>query len=280
MGPSEALCLLTQNNLQQLTNVSIKLFCQSVSIGKCVYSVFCDISLWIKWAKRDFVHPHPINLLPFDVKHVQFVVFCRKASLCNAHALSLFSQHTFSCLSTFWCFASLPGLSTFLAEGKHTQQLVFRSSRLSSYPKPFCLPRCEVDDLWENRVCHTNVCCLPYPRKHRQFESPAKDCPHWCRWVPTFRRTAFWACCNKIIHQDFSIFEDCHPHLNRLVQLHPISADADTCKVVCELRAPRKQRACNQFAIFPLSSPRIIFLSLRFYIFSIVLPKTALFMSL
>ena len=28
--------------------------------------------------------------------------------------------------------------------------------------------------------------------------------------------------------------------------------DADTCKVVCELRAPRKQRACNQFAnLFP-----------------------------
>ena len=48
MGPSEALCLLTQNNLQQLTNVSIKLFCQSVSIRTCVYSVFCDISLWIK----------------------------------------------------------------------------------------------------------------------------------------------------------------------------------------------------------------------------------------
>lgn len=152
----------------------------------------------------------------------------------------------------------------------HTQQLAFRSSRLSSCPKPFCLLRCEVDDLWENRLCHRNVCCLPHPRKHRQFESPAKDCPYWCRRVPTFRRTGFWACCNKIIHQDFAIFEDWHPHLHRLVQLHPISADADTYKVVCELRAPRKQRACNQFAIFPLSSLRIIFLSMRFCMFSIV----------
>lgn len=104
MGPSEALCLLTQNNLQQLTNVS-----KSSSVNQCPYArVSIRFSAIYRFEskrdfvnQRDFVHPHPINLMPFDVKHVQFVVFCRKASLCNAHALSLFSQHSFSRLSTF-----------------------------------------------------------------------------------------------------------------------------------------------------------------------------------
>ena len=112
---------------------------------------------------------------------------------------------------------------------------------------------------WENRLCHRNVCCLPHPRKHRQFESPAKDCPYWCRRVPTFRRTAFWACCNKIIHQDFAIFEDWHPHLHRLVQLHPISADADTYKVVVNRVHPVNKGLVINLQSFPFHDYELFF---------------------
>ena len=65
------------------------------------------------------------------------VLFCRKAPLCNASALFLSAKLTFSCHSTFWCFASLPGLSTFLAEGRHTRRLALPLSCLSSCPKHF-----------------------------------------------------------------------------------------------------------------------------------------------
>ena len=56
----------------------------------------------------------------------------------------------------------------------------------------------------------------------------------------------------EIIHQDFALFEYRHPCINWLVQLHTILVRDNTCKVFCELHAPRKQRARNQFAnLFP-----------------------------
>ena len=122
--------------------------------------------------------------MPFTEKHVHFVPegFLKKsASLLLGACLISFVTTYFFVPFDFLMFFYVSARIEHTFGRRQTHSLALRLSRLSPWPKPFCLRRCEADDLLDNRLCRTNVCCLRYSCRHRQFVSSAKGCPYRCR---------------------------------------------------------------------------------------------------
>ena len=84
----------------------------------------------------------------------------------------------------------------------------------------------------------------------------------------------------KIVHQYFSVVENRHRGINRLVQFRTLLVYFETSKIVRKQCATGKQRTSNQLAnLFPFVTANYLMLT-RSCMFSIVFPNTELFMSL